>query len=90
MVSLALAFSAVAALTGFVGIIYGATGTSDRRRLIGLRLCQIGMTSAGLVMIAAGLMSPQPTDAVFGLLLLAFGTGVTAIGGKADPRARNG
>ena len=90
MVNLALVLAAGAAVIGFAGLIYGATGQSDDRRKRGLRLCQVGMSVGGLLLIAVGVVSPDTSDVAFGFLLLVFGTGVTAIGRKGDQRPRNG
>lgn len=89
MINPVLLVTAVAALVGFGGLAYGVTGKAEARRLLGLRLCQGGMAVAGLAMIGGGLMSPDKTDAIYGLLLLVFATGITAIGPKRSGPTRN-
>lgn len=89
MINPVLLVTAVAALVGFGGLVYGVTGKAEARRLLGLRLCQGGMAVAGLAMIGGGLMSPDKTDAIYGLLLLVFATGITAIGPKRSGPTRN-
>jgi hypothetical protein len=78
------ALAAVAVLTGFFGLIYGVTGRADRRRALGLRLLQGGMTAGGLLMIGSALAGGEGSDAIYGLLLLVFGTGVTAISSRSS------
>jgi hypothetical protein len=90
MINPATVIAAVGAITGLAGIVYGATGKTDRRRRIGLWLCQGGMSVAGLVLIAAGIFSSDASNAAFGLLLLVFGTGITAIGRGSGDRTRHG
>lgn len=89
MLNSVLIVAAVGALVGFGGLLYGVTGKAEPRRRLGLRLCQGGMAIAGLAMIGGGLMSPDKTDAIYGLLLLVFATGVTAIGPKRSGPTRN-
>jgi hypothetical protein len=77
--------AALAALIGFGGLLYGATGKTNARRNLGLRLLQGGMTIGGLLLIAnAFILGPQ--DDVFGgFLLLVLGTGATAINPRQQP-----
>jgi hypothetical protein len=77
--------AALAALIGFAGLLYGATGKTDARRNLGLRLLQGGMTMGGLLLIAnAFILGPQD-DVFSGLLLLVLGTGATAIKPRNQP-----
>lgn len=76
--------AAGAALIGFLGLIYGVTGRGDARRAFGLRLIQSGMAIAGLSMIGASVAGGEGDYAIYGLLLLVLGTGVTAISPRAS------
>lgn len=67
-------------LVSGAGAGIGMTGADDRRKQLGLRLMQGGLSLAGLLMILSAALGPDRSDALYGLLLLAFGTGVTAIG----------
>ena len=69
----------LAALVGFVGMLYGVTGRDAQRRTIGLRLLQSGMSLAGLLLILNSFIGGPQDDAFSGFLLLALGTGATAI-----------
>ena len=89
MVSPVLLVAAVAALVGLGGLVYGVTGRAEARRRLGLRLCWGGMVVAGLAMTGGALVSPDKTDAIYGLLLLVFASGVTAIGPKRSGPTRN-
>ena len=74
----------LAALVGFAGMIYGITGKSDARRHLGLRLLQSGMTLGGLLLITNAFTFGPQDDVFAGLMLLLFGTGVTAINPKKE------
>jgi hypothetical protein len=67
-------------IASVVGVAIGLTGAGERRRRLGLRLMQGGLSLAGLLMILSAVLGPDRSDVFYGLLLLAFGTGVTAIG----------
>jgi hypothetical protein len=72
----AMAAIAVAAF----GLVFGITGTTEGRRKAGLRILQFGMGIGGFTLIGGAILGGDGEDAVYGLLLLLFGTGVTAIG----------
>lgn len=74
----------LATLVGFAGMIYGVTGKSDARRQLGLRLLQSGMTLGGLLLITNSFTLGPQDDLYSGLMLLVFGTGVTAINPKKE------
>jgi len=72
-------------LVGFAGLIYGVTGSAAARRNLGLRLLQGGMTMGGLLMIANSFILGPQDDVFGGFLLLALGTGATAINPRKQP-----
>lgn len=80
----------VATMVGIVvaafGLVFGITGKTEGRRLAGLRILQVGMGIGGLALIGGAFLGGDGEDAVYGLLLLLFGTGVTAIGRAKAPR----
>ena len=78
--SVAMLIVAASVTIAVIGLIYGVTGESERRRAIGLSILQSGMGAAGLTLIGAGIFFAPPDTISFGLLLLVLGTGVTAIG----------
>lgn len=75
----------LAAFVGLFGMIYGVTGTTDARRNLGLRLLQGGMTLGGLLLITNSFTFGPQDDLFGGLMLLVFGTAVTAINPKKQP-----
>lgn len=74
--------AALAILVAAGGLAFGVTGRDDARRRTGLRILQAGLGSGGLLMILGGLLGPDHDSAIYGLLLLVLGTGVTAIGAR--------
>jgi len=77
--------AALAALVGFAGLLYGATGKTDARRNLGLRLLQGGMTTGGLLLMTNSFTLGPQDDLYSGLLLLILGTGATAINPRKQP-----
>ena len=79
--------AAAAALIGLIALISGASSKSPAYRKRALRVGQIAMSLAGLVLISTSLLGKGWEQAAYGLMLIIFGTGVTAFG--ADSRSKD-
>lgn len=70
------------ALVGMIGLIGGALAKEEKRKQLGLRTLQVCMTLSGLILIASPFFGSEIIEVAYGLMLIAFGTGVTAYGKK--------
>lgn len=83
-----LLLSGLGSLIGLGGMLFGVTARSDLRRMLGLRLLQVGWGASSILMIVDGFLAPAPGSLFFGFALLVAATGVTAIQPKpgAEPQ----
>lgn len=86
LVTLMQILAAALALVGLVALIAGPMSKSDATRNLCLRLVQGGMSLAGVALIITSFLGEGYGSAAGGLLLIVFGTGVTAFGRRS---ARN-
>lgn len=88
MVQFALAFvTGGLALIGLFAIVLAATARSARRNRAALRTAQVSLALAGVFLIIGYFIDGEATGLFGGLLLIVFGTGMTAIRGRSDPTA---
>jgi uncharacterized membrane protein HdeD (DUF308 family) len=80
MLNILVIVAGLLALIGIVGLIGGALAKEEKRKQFGLRTLQVCMTLAGLLLIASPLLGNEIIEAAYGLMLIIFGTGVTAYG----------
>ena len=69
-------------LLAFAALIRGATSQNDSTRKTMLRIFQVCMALAGLMLIALSVSGVGWDHAVYGFMLIVFGTGISAIGGR--------
>jgi len=71
---------ALSAAIGLIALISGATSKSPAYRKVALRIVQISMSLAALLLITTCVLGKGWDQAAYGLMLIVFGTGVTAFG----------
>lgn len=77
----------VAALVGIGAIVLATTARSERGNQIALRCAQAGLSLAGVLMFLSYFAAGEAMSLFGGLMLLVFGTGMTAIGRRSRPKA---
>lgn len=88
MIQFALTIAAgLSALIGLGAIAVAATARTARRNHLALRTAQAGLTLAGLLMLLGYFAIGDQNGLFGGLMLIFFGTGMTAVRRRSDPSA---
>ena len=82
--TLAIAVGALA-LVGLIAIVVAATARTARRNSAALRAAQVSLTLAGALLIISYFVNGDATGLFGGLMLIVFGTGMTAVRRRSDP-----
>ena len=75
----------VLALVGLIAIVVAATAHTARRNRAALRTAQISLTLAGALLMISYFVNGDAAGLFGGLMLIVFGTGMTAIRRRSDP-----
>lgn len=75
----------VLALVGLVAIVVAATARTARRNSTALRTAQVSLTLAGALLIISYFVNGDAMGLFGGLMLIVFGTGMTAVRRRSDP-----
>lgn len=76
----------VSALVGLVAIVVAIAARSAHLNNTALRTSRVSLTAAGALSIISYFVTGEATGLFGGLLLIAFGTGMTAIRRRSDPK----